>query len=52
MQRPLRSVAVHPRDATDVADLTRRVRAALDGIAGVLFLGFALRLLLTDRKFA
>ncbi|AWU93116.1 LysE family translocator [Azospirillum ramasamyi] len=29
-----------------------RVRAALDGIAGVLFLGFALRLLLTDRKFA
>ncbi|CAO3416936.1 LysE family translocator [Azospirillum doebereinerae] len=29
-----------------------RVRAALDGVAGVLFLGFAVRLLLTDRKFA
>ncbi|WP_395458487.1 LysE family translocator [Azospirillum melinis] len=29
-----------------------RVRTALDGIAGVLFLGFAVRLLLTDRKFA
>jgi len=29
-----------------------RVRTALDGVAGVLFLGFALRLLLTDRKFA
>lgn len=31
---------------------SERVRTALDGIAGVLFLGFALRLLLTDRKFA
>lgn len=31
MQRPLRSVAVHPRVAADVADLTRRVAAALDG---------------------
>ncbi|ALG69754.1 transporter [Azospirillum thiophilum] len=29
-----------------------RVRTALDAVAGVLFLGFALRLLLTDRKFA
>ncbi|MCG5239579.1 LysE family translocator [Azospirillum doebereinerae] len=29
-----------------------RVRAALDGVAGVLFLGFAVRLLLTERKFA
>ncbi|MBP2298292.1 LysE family translocator [Azospirillum picis] len=29
-----------------------RVRTAMDAIAGVLFLGFALRLLLTDRKFA
>lgn len=29
-----------------------RVRTALDGVAGVLFLGFALRLLLADRKFA
>ncbi len=27
-----------------------RVKAALDGIAGVLFLGFALRLLLTERR--
>lgn len=31
---------------------SERVRTALDGVAGVLFLGFALRLLLTDRKFA
>ncbi len=31
---------------------SRRMRTALDGLAGVLFLGFALRLLLTDRKFA
>ncbi|MBP2230158.1 threonine/homoserine/homoserine lactone efflux protein [Azospirillum agricola] len=29
-----------------------RVRTALDGFAGVLFLGFAVRLLLTDRRFA
>jgi len=29
-----------------------RVRAALDGFAGILFLGFAVRLLLTERKFA
>lgn len=29
-----------------------RVRTAMDGLAGVLFLGFAVRLLLTDRKFA
>lgn len=29
-----------------------RVKAALDGVAGVLFLGFALRLLLTDRRIA
>lgn len=29
-----------------------RIRAALDGTAGLLFLGFALRLFLTDRKFA
>ena len=29
-----------------------RVRAVLDGIAGVLFLGFAVRLLLTDRRIA
>lgn len=29
-----------------------RVRAALDGIAGVIFLGFAVRLFLTERKFA
>ncbi|TWA71088.1 threonine/homoserine/homoserine lactone efflux protein [Azospirillum brasilense] len=29
-----------------------RVRAVLDGVAGVLFLGFALRLLLTDRRIA
>ena len=31
---------------------SRRVRSILDGIAGVLFLGFAVRLLLTERKFA
>ncbi|WP_298369363.1 LysE family translocator [Azospirillum sp.] len=31
---------------------SRRMKTALDGLAGVLFLGFALRLLLTDRKFA
>ena len=29
-----------------------RVKAVLDGVAGVLFLGFALRLLLTDRRIA
>ena len=29
-----------------------RIRAVLDGIAGVLFLGFAVRLLLTDRRIA
>ncbi len=29
-----------------------RVRAVLDGVAGVLFLGFAVRLLLTDRRIA
>lgn len=29
-----------------------RVKAVLDGVAGVLFLGFALRLLLTERRFA
>jgi threonine/homoserine/homoserine lactone efflux protein len=29
-----------------------RIRAALDGAAGLLFLGFALRLFLTERKFA
>lgn len=29
-----------------------RVKAVLDGVAGVLFLGFAVRLLLTDRRFA
>lgn len=31
---------------------SQRMKTALDGLAGVLFLGFALRLLLTDRKFA
>lgn len=31
---------------------SQRMKSALDGLAGVLFLGFALRLLLTDRKFA
>lgn len=31
---------------------SRTMRMALDGLAGVLFLGFALRLLLTERKFA
>lgn len=30
---------------------SRTMRVALDGLAGVLFLGFALRLLLTERKF-
>ncbi len=30
----------------------RRFRAVVDGIAGMLFLGFALRLFLTERKFA
>lgn len=29
-----------------------RVKAVLDGVAGVLFLGFAVRLLLTDRRIA
>ena len=29
-----------------------RIRAVLDGVAGVLFLGFAVRLLLTDRRIA
>ncbi|GAB3438651.1 LysE family translocator [Insolitispirillum peregrinum] len=29
-----------------------RIRAALDGIAGVIFIGFAIRLFLTERKFA
>lgn len=29
-----------------------RIRATLDGMAGLLFLGFALRLFLTERKFA
>lgn len=31
---------------------SRALRTALDGVAGVLFLGFALRLLLTERRFA
>jgi RhtB (resistance to homoserine/threonine) family protein len=31
---------------------SHRMKTALDGLAGVLFLGFAVRLLLTDRKFA
>jgi RhtB (resistance to homoserine/threonine) family protein len=31
---------------------SQRMKTALDGLAGVLFLGFAVRLLLTDRKFA
>lgn len=31
---------------------SRTMRMALDGVAGVLFLGFALRLLLTERRFA
>lgn len=30
----------------------RTMRTVLDGVAGVLFLGFALRLLLTERRFA
>lgn len=30
---------------------SRTMRTALDGVAGVLFLGFAVRLLLTERKF-
>lgn len=30
---------------------SRTMRVALDGLAGVLFLGFAVRLLLTERKF-
>lgn len=31
---------------------SRAMRTALDGVAGVLFLGFAVRLLLTERRFA
>ena len=31
---------------------SRTMRTVLDGVAGVLFLGFALRLLLTERRFA
>lgn len=31
---------------------SRRFRAAIDGIAGLLFLGFAVRLFLTERRFA
>lgn len=31
---------------------SRRFRAALEGLSGVLFLGFALRLFLTERRFA
>lgn len=31
---------------------SRRFRAAIDGVAGLLFLGFALRLFLTERRFA
>ncbi len=31
---------------------SRSVRTVLDGVAGVLFLGFAVRLLLTERRFA
>ncbi|MFD1623764.1 LysE family translocator [Azospirillum griseum] len=31
---------------------SQRMKTALDGLAGVLFLGFAVRLLLTERKFA
>ena len=29
-----------------------RVRAAIEAVAGLLFLGFALRLFLTERRFA
>jgi threonine/homoserine/homoserine lactone efflux protein len=31
---------------------SRRFRAILDGVAGLLFLGFAVRLFLTERRFA
>ncbi|PWC40704.1 LysE family translocator [Azospirillum sp. TSO22-1] len=48
----LAGVAVLSAGAARRVLTSRALRTALDGVAGVLFLGFALRLLLTERRFA
>ncbi|HYG87379.1 MAG TPA: LysE family translocator [Azospirillum sp.] len=48
----LAGVAALSAGAARVFLTSRFMRTALDGVAGVLFLGFALRLLLTERRFA
>ncbi len=48
----LAGVAVLSAGAARAFLTSRHTRTMLDGIAGVIFLGFALRLLLTERRFA
>jgi len=48
----LAGVAVLSAGAARRVLTSRALRSVLDGVAGLLFLGFALRLLLTERRFA